>query len=371
MKFTSTKDNLSYATQIVQKSVSSKTTIPILSGILIETGQQMVKLAATDLEIGTECSFPADVQLEGKTVVPARYFIEFVRRLPDQEITIESNSENSQITIKYGISEFTLSTMDPTEFPILPLSQDGPRFTLTQGKFKQMIKQVLIATSNEQVRPVFTGVLLLFEEGTIKLVATDTHRLAVREERQEYPLELEQQIKQVIIPARTLSELNRILLDDNESFSVTITENQILFTTEQIALLSRLIDGHFPNYKQVLPKQYSSTIKLKTKELLSTLERAALLMSPTEGISSAKFELQKDKLIVSSTVPNGSIYEELPIILEGDPLLIAFNSKYLIDVLRIIDNEEILFQFTGPLSSAVIRPTSDENYFYLVLPIRI
>lgn len=371
MKFSTSKDFLAHAAQIVQRSVSSKTTMQILTGILIEADQQSVKLSATDLEIGTECTIPADVQVNGKTVVPARYFIEIVRRLPNQEILIELNQDQNQITIKYGKAEFTLSTMDPAEFPILPLTQDGPSFKISQGIFKQMVKQVMIAASSDQIRPVFTGGLLLFEDGCLKLVSTDTHRLAYREEKLEYPLSLEQPGRQIIIPSRTLNELTRILVEDDQEFTVTITDNQILFTTEQVSLLSRLIDGHFPNYKQVLPKQFTSTIKLNTKELLLSLERASLLTSPSDGTSSAKFEIQPDKLVISSNVPNGSIYEELPTILDGQTLLIAFNAKYLIDALRIIEKEEISCQFTGPLSSAVIRPIDDENYFYLVLPMRV
>jgi len=368
MKLTATKDNLSYGVQVVQRAVSTKNPLPILSGILLKTGNGHLNFTATDLEMGIECSVPVSIEGEGGVVLPVRYFGEIVRRLPDVNISIEVNKENNLTLIKYGQSEFDLLGMPAEEFPILPSIDSEDTLVLKQDLFKNMIKQVGFSTSTDDNRPIFTGILMEIESKEIRLVATDTHRLAYRIGNIENgDTEIQ---KSVIIPGKTLNELNRIMTGDSEELKIAFGENQAVFEMPGIRLISRLIEGQFPNYKQVIPQGCKTKIKIKTKELLEATERASLLAK--EGANIIKLTVTDGSLVINSNSPEiGKIEEQLAIEMEGEETQIAFNSRYLIDVLKVIDADEILLELTGSLSPGIIKRADGENYIYLILPIRI
>ncbi|MHB8172161.1 MAG: DNA polymerase III subunit beta, partial [Thermincolia bacterium] len=350
---------------IVQRAVSSKNTLPILSGILINTEGNCLKLTATDLEIGIECRIPVTVIEEGSVVLPSRFLGDIVRRLPDTKIEITTNRDNYSTSIKYGQSEFTIHGIAADDFPLLPDIQGQETFSIKADIFKNMVKQVVFATSANNNRPVFTGALLTVEKDDLIMVATDTHRLAFKRSF------INGGVPQlnVIIPGKTLNEISRIITDDDTEIKMTITSNQILFEGEGICFISRLIEGQFPNYQQVIPQEYKTKVKINTKELMEATERAALLAR--DGSSVVKLEIKKDKLILSSNTPDiGRAYEEININLEGEEIQIAFNSKYLLDALKVVDIEEIQFKLNGPLSPGVVKPVENDNYIYLILPIR-
>ncbi len=368
MKIISTKDSLSYGIQVCQRVVSSKNPLPVLSGILLKAGDGTLTVTATDLEVGIECTLPMDIQEKGAVVLPARILGDIVRKLPDVKIVMEVNSQNFNTTIKYGQSEFNLLGLSSEDFPILPSIDFSSVLTIKQELFKNMIKQVIFAASSDDNRPIFTGALMEIGEDTVKLVATDTHRLALRTAKMENNgFELE---KSVIIPGKTLNELNRIMTGEGEDVKIAFGENQIVFELPGTKLISRLIEGQFPNYKQVVPQGCKTKIKLKTKELLEATERASLLAK--EGSNFVKITITEENMTISSNSPEiGKIEEQLPIEMEGEETQIAFNSKYLIDVLKVIDTEEILVELTGSLSPGIIKPAEGQNYIYVILPIRI
>jgi DNA polymerase-3 subunit beta len=368
MKFTAIKDNLSFGVQVVQRAVSSKNPLPVLTGILLKIKNGQLIFTATDLEMGIECSVPVEVDEEGGVVLPSRYFGEIVRKLPDVRISLAVNKENNNISIKYGQSEFNLLGLPSEDFPILPSIDSESTLIIKQGIFKNMIKQVGFSISTDDNRPVFTGILMEIENGSIRLVATDTHRLAYRSGKIEN-IELDL-VKSVIIPGKTLNELNRIMNSESEELKIAFGDNQIVFEMPGIRLISRLIEGQFPNYKQVIPQGCKTKIKIKTKDLLEATERASLLAK--EGSNVIKLNITADKMIINSNSPEiGKIEEQLNIEMEGEEAQIAFNSKYLIDVLKVIDVEELLLELTGSLSPGIIKPLEGEDYIYLILPIRI
>jgi DNA polymerase-3 subunit beta len=365
MKIFCSKDALLSGVNNVQKAISGKSTLPILQGILIKTENQSIQFAATDLEIGIRCEVPAQVIEEGIIVVPAKLFTEVVRKLPDTIITLEE--KDKAITIGYHQSEIVLNGYDPEEFPLLPELYDPISFTITTAVLKNMIRLTVFSCAIEENRPVFTGVLLQIEGSCIRLVATDTHRLAYSISEIPNPEELN---FSGIIPAKTLSEIYRLLRDEDEILTISFSNNQVVFQFGTIYLVSRLIEGVFPNYKQVIPQTCETKVNLSTKSFLEAVERASLLVSDKNGINIVKLNVEENNLNINQMSDFGKISEQINIEFEGKEVMIAFNAKFLIEALKVIDSEQIIFEFSGSFSPGVMRPLDDPNYLYLVLPVR-
>lgn len=398
MEINTKKEDLLYGVQMVQKAVIAKNTLPILAGVLFQTKNNVLKIMATDLEIGIKCTIPVTTVKEGSAVIPAKYLIDIIRKLPNVPINIKLDEENNIITIKYNsseeysVKEFKLHGFKKEEFPSFPTVEDETEidFNIPVLVLKELLREILFATGLDENKPVFTGVLFKIEEkNNLALVATDTHRLALRKTSlAECQL---QNLTSVIIPGRTLKELARIIsnihsfqstedLDQqNELVKIIISNNQALFILKNTILISRLIEGNFPVYDQVIPKGYQSRLKFKTKELLASIERAALLTKTNNQIIKLNTKLlespnhKQDLLLVTANTEIGAIYEEINIHLEGEPVQIAFNAGYLTDILRTISAEKIYFELSGPLNPGVIKPvtiTDGEEYLVLILPVR-
>ena len=366
MKVIATKESLSYGVQVVQKAVSGKSPLPILSGILLQAKDNLLKITGTDLDIGIECNIPVTVAEEGSVVVPAKYFNEIVKKLPDTKIEIDLKKENNQIIIKYGQSEININGLPAEDYPMLPVIDKDYSITLKGNLFKSMIKQTVFASSFDNARPVFTGCLMDIKEDELNLVATDTHRLAYRRVKIDNQGSLANH--SIIIPAKTLVEVNRLINEETE-VTVSITENQILFEMDEISLISRLIEGQFPNYRQVIPTEFKSKVRIKTKDLLESAERASLMAR--EGSSVIKISVEDYNMTISSNSPEiGKIQENLPVFLDGDGTQISFNSKYFTDVLKVIESEEVNLELTGSLSPGIVKPVENNNFIYLILPVR-
>ena len=368
MKIITTRDNLVYGVQTVQKAVSLKNPLPILSGILLKAEGNKLTFMATDLDIAIKCSVPVSVIEEGSVVLPAKYLGEMVRRLPDTQIKIETDKDNYSTIVNYGSSEFNLLGSSSEQYPTMPDIESETKFAIKQDLFRNMIKQVSFATSMDDNRPVFSGVLLEKEGAELRLIATDTHRLSFR--RGLTGEEGGEQQVNVIIPGKTLNEVNRIMSDEEKDLTITLGENQVVFETEDVKIISRLIAGQFPNYKQVIPQGCKTKIKVRTKELLESAERASLLAK--EGTNVIRLTINQHEIIINSNSPDiGKIHEQMPALMEGEETQIAFNSKYLIDVLKIVDAEESLLELSGSLSPGIVKPVNGENYIYVILPVRI
>lgn len=366
MHFVGNKQDLLFAVQTVQRAVSLKSPQPILSGIKFETKEDLLITTATDLEMGIQCSTKVRVIEPGSAVLPAKYVSELIRRLPDTPIFFQADPLINSVTIKYGDSETNINGFPAEEYPSLVLPSHDSGFDIPESVFKDAIKQIIFAVGTDENRPVFTGAMFHINEDQAQIVATDMHLLAWR----QIPLNNNSiSDLKVIVPGKTLSELSKIIGKPEQQLLVTLTENQVMFATENISFISRLINGKFPPYRQVIPQNFVSKVRLKTQELLEAIERAALLA--TQESSLVKFKTEDKILIVSSSNLAGRIYEEIPIIQEGEPIQVAFNAHYLNNLLRVIGSNELDIEFSGPLSPGIFRPVGDEEYFSLLLPVRM
>jgi len=348
----------------VRKGVSTKTTLPILSGILLKTEGDQLKLIGTDLEIGIESFVDANIIEGGEIVLPANYFGNIIKELPNDMVRMEVNQSNNTAFIKCGHSKFNINGFAADEFPTLPEIESGYSFSIAQSKFKDIINQVEFAISQDESKPFLNGGLLLLEEGEIKLVATDTYRLSYCHS----PLE-DQEVKlESIIPAKTIKELSRLLDHSEEELEIIITDNQILFSFSGIIMISRLIEGQFPNYKYVIPNKSSIQAKADKENLLRAIKRAALLARQDANI--IKLNFAQDELVITANAPEvGQAFERVGISLSGDETEIAFNANYLIDALKAVDNEEVTLELSGPLAPGVVKSQSGD-YICVIMPVR-
>lgn len=368
MKIIATRENLQYGINTVQKAVSIKNTIPVLSGIRLKTEGNKLYMAATDLEIGIECFITVQVLEEGEIVLPARQFSELVRRLPDTKIAINYLESIVGVEIKYNDAEVNIKGWPGDEFPVIPeLGEGDYHFEINPNLFKNMVKQTIFATSNDDSRPIFTGALLETEENDFKLITTDSHRLALRIGKGNI---IKENNNNLIIPAKALGEFSRIIKDDDESIQITGNNNQICFKNNDTLLISRLIDGRFPDYRQVIPDNFTTLLKIKTKDLQETVERANLFSGEKDGTSVIKLKIDDGYLNISSKSDLGKVDENIPIFLEGESLEISFNARYILDVLKVLESEDLTFSLTGPLSPGIIKSGNHDNYTYLILPLR-
>ena len=366
MKFVSNKERLIDAIQVVQRAVSLKNPLPILSGIKFETIDSRVSLTATDLDIGIRCSFPAEILEPGAAVLPAKYIGDLVRRLPDLPVFFELDRDTGGVTVRYGQSEAVINGFPAEEFPEFPIPESEINFGVTEAVLKEVIKQVVYAAGTDENRPIYTGVFFEINGGFAQVVATDTHRLAWR----RLPLDNCENIDiNFLIPGKTLNELSKIISEADRPVKVTVAETRALFATDDICLISRLIDGKFPNYRHVIPGEHIAKVRLRTRDLAEATERASFLAR--DGSPVVKLDIGENSLVVSINTEAGRVREEMPIHLEGEPVQIAFNARYLGDVLKVIGSEEMIMEFTGPLSPGIVRPAGDKEYFSLILPVRL
>ncbi len=365
MKIICSQRELNIAVNIVQKAVSTKTTLPILKGILLEAKENKLKLVGNDLDIGIENYIDTKIIREGSIVISSRLFGDIIRKLPNSEIEIEVDEQNN-VFIRCENSDFKLVGQPAMEFPELPFVEEENTYTIGQDLFKNMIRQTIFATSQDETRPILTGSLIEIGNKSISMVAIDGYRLALRKAYLNTDID-----NKAVIPSKTLNEINRILGNESEGdIYISFTDKHILFTIDEIRIISRLLEGEFINYFQIIPKEFKSKVKVSTKNLLDSIERASLLAK--EGKNNLiKFSVKDDIMNVSSNVEIGSVNEEVSIELEGDDLDIGFNSKYLLEALKVIDSEEIYLEFTTGVSPCVMKPTDNDNYIYLLLPVRL
>lgn len=362
MKIKIAKETLLQGIQTVQNIVSTKATLPILSNMLIETRRDIVKLNTTDLDIGISCELPVETIEEGAITIPAKRFSDIVKELPAGDISILVK-KNNQIDIEGQKCRFKLIGLPKEEFPKFPEFKNKEAVQVNQRDLKEMIRMTQFAVSHEESRYVLNGVLIEIQESIIRMVATDGRRLAKSEKQL---LSITKNDIAVIIPIKAIHEIYRNLSDEGH-VSIIKGMNQVLFDIEGTLIASRIIEGDFPNYDQVIPKPAAQKISIDTQELLSAIRRANLLATP--DFQAIKFEVFADKLVVSKSTPNvGESREEVPITYNGKELMVGFNPQFLIDVLKNINEKEIHLELLGPDKAGVIRM---EEYLYLALPMRI
>ena len=369
MKFVCYKDKIIKALNSVVKGVASKTTMPILEGILIQTNDNEIKLTTYDLELGIEYTFESDVQEQGSTVVNANMFTEIVRKLPDAEIFISVN-DNNLLTIECEGALYKLATMNPEEFPELPKIEIENSITLEQSALKNMIRKTIFAVSTEENRPIFTGCLFEIKNNKLNVVAIDGFRLALR------TINIPVQVNdfKAVIPGKTLNEVNKILTDSFDSIKIGVAKNQAVFEMENCKIVTRILDGEFLNYEAVIPTNWQTRIRVEKQNLLNSFERISLISASSiekEKKYPVKVSVDIGKMTISCTNQTGDAKEELYISTEGQNLEVGFNPKYFLDSLKAIDEEEVYVEFGTNVSPCLVKSVDNSDYVYMILPIRL
>lgn len=370
MKIICSQAELLKGVQSVQAIISNRVSLPVLANILLETQKDNLKLAATDLEVGIKTEIPVEIIKEGSITIPAKMLFDIVRELPAQDIQIEVTPEY-KVILSCGKIVFKIMGLPKDEFPIIPDFKEENAFDISTTILKNMVQKTIFAISNDETRYVLTGVLLQTSNNAIEMVATDGRRLAYingGKTGKSIKNKLD-----VVIPSKALREINRLIgekEDGKNMVKIELTENQISYKFGSTILVSRLIEGKFPNYKQVIPKEHSTELVLDTAKFLSAIKRVSLLAP--EKAESIKLELANNKAIISSMAQGlGEAQEEMEIEYKGNKFEAAYNPKYLIDVLKNITTANIIIELSNPMSPGVIRPQSDEEYLYVIMPMRL
>jgi DNA polymerase-3 subunit beta len=364
MIFTCEKQKILEGISIVQKAITGKSTMPILEGIYIKTNQTTLTLIGSDMDVSIQTCFDATIIDEGSIVIDAKIFGEIIRKLPNSTIKIET-IENQLIKITCEKSVFDVVYMNTNEFPELPEVNENLKISVNQNILKNMIKGTSFAIAQDETRPILQGILFEVKNKNLNLVALDGYRLAIKSEFLDTDIDME-----VVIPGKTLNEVSKILEDIDDIVDITFTNNHILFNLERTKIISRLLEGKFINYNSLLPQEYKLLVNVNRQELQNAIERASL-MAKDGNTNLIRLDLQQDNLIITSNSQLGKVREEISIKLQGDEIQIAFNSRYLLDVLKNVESNEVVMKMTSGISPCVIEEKDNENAKYLVLPVRL
>ena len=377
MKITCKQQDLSRGLSAVSHAVSNRSTLPILSNILLATDNGRLKLSATNLEIGINCWVDAQIHEDGATTVPARLLTDLVNSLPQAPVDISVPEDSNILNVKSAGSSANIKGMDASEFPLIPSAEGGePPVRFDASQLKEIIEEVAFAAADDDSRPVFTGVLIQVSEEKITFAAADAFRLAVR----VAPLPGDDHPRgDILVPARTLTELARILPSEGQvEMIVTPNRSQVLFHTPQLDLVSRLIEGTFPNYRQIIPKEHTTRAVVETKQFAEAAKRAALFARDSSNITRVKINpgandgLEPGSLTVEATAEDlGDNVSTVNAAVDGPELQIIFNVKYLADVLAVIGTPEVALEANAPTKPGVIKPVGSNDYTYVIMAMHI
>ena len=372
MKLSVMQENLARGLQIVSRAVSARSTLPVLANVLFRTEDAGLKLTATNLEIGITCWVPGKIDTDGAITVPARLITDLVNSLPSGDKVDLELQGATMLRIRSSLGETHIKGIDAEDFPAIPTAGDRPTTRIAQGVLRRALEETAFAAATDEARPILTGVLARFEGATVTLAAADNYRIAVK----TVPLLDPVEDTSIVVPARSLTELSRVLADNDEPVDIVLApaRNQILFHLEGIDLVSRLIDGQFPNYQTVLPKSYSTRAVMDRDDLLKAVKLAALIAGTSANI--VKIQVggadgdAGTGLTVTANAEVGDNEGRVEAAVEGDGTTIAFNARYLTDVLQNVDAEQFALELNGPLSPGVFRPIGDDQYVHVVMPVR-
>ena len=369
MKVICEKEKILKGINSVINGVASKTTMPILEGILIQTNDNELKLTSYDLEIGIEYILEAKIEEQGNTVVNAIMFSEIIRKLPSSEISISIN-ENQLLEIECEGSLYKLATMNPDEFPELPKINIDESIEIEQTVLKNMIRKTIFAVSNEENRPIFTGCLFEVLDNVLNVVAVDGYRLAIKKN----VLNEKSNNFNSVIPGKTLNEVNKIISDSFDPIKIGISKNQGLFEMENCKIVTRLLDGEFLKYSNAIPSTWETRIKVNKQNIQNCFERISLISSSSiekEKKYPVKINIEVGKVTISCANQTGDAKEEIYIETEGKELDIGFNPKFFLDALKAIDDEEVYIEFGSNRSPCIIKSVDEGDYIYMILPIKM
>ena len=363
LRITVSKDELVSALGVVSRAVSTRTSVQILSGILVEAQGSELRLAATDMELSLRATASAQIEGDGAIVLPGKTFADIARLLPVGDVVIEHKSAESVVHVAAGSASYTLHTYNPEDFPRLQELEGVQTFTVNRESLLETIRRVARAASRDESRPVLTGILVSFTGGKLVMAATDSYRLAVKETELTGTVpELE-----AIVPSRALQELARIA-SSGDTVDVGVHENQVVFATDGVWLTTRRIDGQFPNYRQLLPEQFEHELTLPRLELLEVVRRASVMIQRATPLQ-LRFA-EGELTVIARTHDVGESQESMPVAFTGETLEIGFNADFLRDGLESMDGDDVRLKLISPLRPAVIQGEGDD-FTYLVMPIRL
>ena len=348
----------------VQRAVSGKSTLPALEGILLKAAGSSLFLAGYDLDLGITTTIEAAVKEPGEIVLTAKLFVEIVRKLPGEQVAIITDDRfNTQI--RSGITEFSIMGIAAAEYPELPSVSDGVGFTLPPNTLKSMIRQTLFAVAQTDARPVHTGSLFEIEADSLRGVSVDGSRLALRCEEIHSP-----ETSQFVVPGKTLGEVLKLLKDEDTPLSLAVGRRHIVLEIDGYAVISRLLDGEFLPYRKAIPQQTTTTIRVKTRELIDAVERASLVIN--DRLKSPLIcDFRDGHINLSCTTPLGSANDRIDVQIEGQEEEMGFNSRFLLDALKNAETDEVRIELSGALSPMKVLPAAGESFLFLVLPVRL
>jgi DNA polymerase-3 subunit beta len=364
VKISSSKDELVSALSVVSRAVSARSTVQVLSGILVRAEGDRVELAATDMELSLRLPLEAEVEGSGSVVVPGRLLVDLARLLPEGDVTLEQRPEEAVLEVTGGPSTSRLHTYSAEDFPKLPDVESVQTFSVDRAAFLETVARVARAASRDESRPVLTGILVRFEGGRLVMAATDSYRLSVKETELDAA---DAPDLEAIVPARALAELARIAGDADE-LRLGVQENHVVFSAGAAWLTTRRIDGQFPNHKQLIPETFEHQVALPREEFLEVVRRTSVMAQRNSPI---RLRFADGEVTVSAQTQDvGEARETLPVAFSGEELEIGFNPEFLRDGVESVDSEEVQLRLISPLRPGLIR-ADDENFSYLIMPIRL
>lgn len=375
MKCSVLQENLAHGLNIVSRAVSPRSTLPVLANVLVATDEGRLRLSATNLELGITCWIGAKIEEEGSTTVPARTFTELVSTLSEKNVDMALSVRTQTLNVKCGASNTDLKCIDSQEFPPMPAVDDAEGIPFEVSLLKEMIQQVAFAASTDEARPILTGVLIEVKDGDITMAAADGFRLSVR--KAELPTPAPRQVS-AVVPARALTELARIITDGEQTVTMILPagRGQVIFRLKDVELVSQLIEGAFPDYEQIIPRSYQTRTVLSSFAFAKACKQAEIFAR--EGSLIARVNISPGDEMAPGAVDISGHSEEtgysqtrIDATVEGDPLLIAFNVRFLREALEAIKTPNVALETTHETSPGVIRPVGEDNFLHVIMPMHL
>jgi DNA polymerase-3 subunit beta len=371
MKCTVSPSALGTCLSLVSRAVSPRSTLPILSNLLLETAEDGLRVTATNLDLTITATVEAEVANDGRTTVPARLLTDYVSSLAEAPCTLELNPSSQVVRVACGIHKSNIHGIDAVEFPPLPARDTDTGIEVDAAALASAIAQTAMAASSDEARPVLTGVLLEMDGDRLTLAATDGHRLAVR--TLDVTVRGEAPTGTIIVPARHLSEVARAVNANRPTVSITLSQarNQVFFTMSGLEISSRLIEGTYPNYAQVIPAESRTTVTVPSAALLRETRTVSVLAKDAANPVRFKASPEGTLTLVAQTAEVGDDEAPLTAAVTGEEVQIAFNARYVLDALAVVGTDEVQLSFNGPLSPGVIRPVGSDDYLCIIMPVRV
>ena len=365
MKLTIDRTILSEACLHVSRAVSTKSTLPALEGLLLKGSGESLEITGYDLELGIKTTIPAAVSADGEIILNARLFCDIVRSLPEENVSINADTK-CMTEIKSGDAEFSIMGIDAGEFPSLPVIEDEESFLIEGEMLSAMFKQTLFAVAQTDVKPVLTGVLFEIEDGVLTLVALDGYRLAMRKEAVQADIKAK-----FIVPGKTVGEILKLVTGNEENVEIIVGPRHIMFRIEHYYVISRLLEGSFIDYKAAIPASFSAEVIVSARAFINSIERISLLI--TDRLKSPVRCVFADNMIKNNCITTiGKANDQISVTMTEDTNIeMGFNNKYLLDALKVCDDEEVKIELSGPLAPMKIVPVEGNSFLFLVLPVRL